>query len=249
MKIIIWMLLGIVFLARCSSTELGNSLNGIDTLDSLKNLPEYSLPQTNQKLVIAHCLTNIIRSQGHEPEDSSNPKYYSSKRNITSSLEGMVQIVPMEDQLLTNASLNEAVEFEICAAIRSGIDSFQFYYILGIDLWGAGALNQLANCVQIIIATIHPKTTMLLDFYHLFRGGNSWSALDYINASRLPVFHINDYPEIPARKQLNDSDHIFPRDGICPFNKLIPKLYYSGFRGAFSIELFNKRYWKTTDAK
>jgi len=33
--------------------------------DTLKNLPEYSLPITGQKLVIAHCMTNIIRYKGH----------------------------------------------------------------------------------------------------------------------------------------------------------------------------------------
>jgi len=36
--------------------------------DSLRNLPEYSLPLTDQKLVVAHCMTNIIRFKGHEFE-------------------------------------------------------------------------------------------------------------------------------------------------------------------------------------
>jgi len=47
-----------------------------------------------------------------------------------------------------------------------------------IELWGAGALNQLADCTQIVIATGHPKASMLLDFYHLYRGNNSWDTLD-----------------------------------------------------------------------
>jgi hypothetical protein len=42
---------------------------------SLKNLPEYSLPISNKKLVIAQCMTNIIRYKGHEIEDSCNPDY------------------------------------------------------------------------------------------------------------------------------------------------------------------------------
>ncbi|HKG07101.1 MAG TPA: hypothetical protein VKB19_11615, partial [Pedobacter sp.] len=49
--------------------------------DSLKNLAEYSLPLTSasDKLVIAHCMTNIIRFKGHPLEDSCNPDYYSAK--------------------------------------------------------------------------------------------------------------------------------------------------------------------------
>jgi len=103
--------------------------------DSLKNLPEYSLPLTSQKLVIAHCMTNIIRYKGHEFEDSCNPSYYSAKGNSTSAIGGLTQVKPMADSLLANATLDDAVEFEMRAAIRSGIDGFQFYYTLGNKGW------------------------------------------------------------------------------------------------------------------
>jgi hypothetical protein len=103
--------------------------------DSLKNLPEYSLPLTNQKLVIAHCMTNIIRFKGHPLEDSGNPDYYSPTGNITAPLGGLTQVKVMADSLLSNATLDETVEFEMRAAIRSGIDGFQFYYVLGAPDW------------------------------------------------------------------------------------------------------------------
>ena len=103
--------------------------------DSLKNLPEYSLPLLRDKLVIAHCMTNIVRFKGHEMEDSCNPKYYSPTGNISAPFGGLTQVNVMADSLLKNASLDEAVEFEMRAAIRSGIDGFQFYYILGSKSW------------------------------------------------------------------------------------------------------------------
>ncbi|TCC99531.1 endo-1,3-alpha-glucanase family glycosylhydrolase [Pedobacter hiemivivus] len=102
---------------------------------SLKNLPEYSLPLTNKKLVIAHCMTNIIRFKGHPFEDSCNPDYYSPKGNVSAPLGGLTQVKVMADSLMANASLDEAVEFEMRAAIRSGIDGFQFYYTLGSPDW------------------------------------------------------------------------------------------------------------------
>ena len=100
-------------------------------VDTLKDLPEYSLPLTNKKLVIAHCMTNIIRFQGHPFEDGCNPKYYPPTGNISASFGGYTQVKPMEDSFLANASLDKAVEFEMRAAIRSGIDGFQFYYPMG----------------------------------------------------------------------------------------------------------------------
>ena len=103
--------------------------------DTLKNLPEYSLPLSGEKLVIAHCMTNIIRFRGHPMEDSCNPDYYAAKGNISAPLGGLTQVKVMADSLLAGASLDEAVEFEMRAAIRSGIDGFQFYYILGNESW------------------------------------------------------------------------------------------------------------------
>lgn len=103
--------------------------------DSLKNLPEYSLPLTDKKLVIAHCMTNIIRFKGHEFEDSCNPEYYAPEGNVSAPLGGLSQVKVMADSLLSTASLEEAVEFEMRAAIRSGVDGFQFYYVLGATDW------------------------------------------------------------------------------------------------------------------
>lgn len=110
----------------------------IDTVyaqDSLKNLPEYSLPLTSEKLVIAHCMTNIIRFKGHPLEDSANPEFYAPKGNSSAPLGGLTQVKVMVDSLMSTRSLDEAVEFEMRAAIRSGIDGFQFYYILGAKDW------------------------------------------------------------------------------------------------------------------
>lgn len=118
-----------------------------------------------------------------------------------------------------------------------------------IELWGAGALNKLSDCAQITIATGHPKATMLLDIYHLYRGGNSWDTLDCLNGHRLPVIHMNDYPASPARETLTDAHRVFPGEGVCPYDEVISKLYLAGFRGAFSVELFNKGYWDSMDAK
>lgn len=118
-----------------------------------------------------------------------------------------------------------------------------------LELWGAGTLSQLSDTMSVAIGSGHAKASVLLDFYHLYRGGNHFDSLRLLNGKMLPVFHINDYPDVPPRTELKDSDRVFPGDGICPFNKILPLLYESGFRGGLSVELFNKRYWETMDVK
>jgi sugar phosphate isomerase/epimerase len=118
-----------------------------------------------------------------------------------------------------------------------------------LELWGGGVLNQLSDTVAITVGAAHPKASMLLDFYHLYRGGNSFESLRQINGANLQVFHINDYPAYPPQSELNDSDRVFPGDGICPFNEVLPLLHDIGFRGGLSVELFNRGYWDTMDVK
>ena len=113
-----------------------------------------------------------------------------------------------------------------------------------LELWGAGALYNLADALHIALETRHSDANLLLDFYHLYRGGNSFGSLQLLNVARLPLFHINDYPASPPREQLNDSHRVYPGDGICPFKAILPFLFDSGFRGAFSVELFNESYCK-----
>jgi hypothetical protein len=130
---------------------------GAQTLDSLKNLPEYSLPISHQKLIIAHCMTNIMRFKGHPFEDGCNPNYYLPTGNITASIGGMTQVLPMEDTLLSGACLDSAVAFEMRAAMASGIDGFQFYYPMHTYDWD-----------NIIIAYFRMAKALHLNFYFTF---------------------------------------------------------------------------------
>ncbi|WP_088340757.1 sugar phosphate isomerase/epimerase family protein [Robiginitalea sediminis] len=117
-----------------------------------------------------------------------------------------------------------------------------------LELWGMGALHKVSDCAQITIASGHPKAAMLLDIYHVHRGGNTWDTVDVLNGGRMPVIHMNDYPATPAWNELTDGDRVLPGEGSCPFGTVIPKLYHAGFRGGFSVELFNQGYWAKWDA-
>ena len=157
---------------------------------------------------------------------------------ITAALGGKYIAAPMSGVSKLDSSLNDYAQrflHVIEAGKEHGVTPL-------LELWGAGALSKLADAAYIAIATGHPDANLLLDFYHLYRGGNSFDSLHMINVAKLPVFHINDYPATPPREQLNDRDRVYPGDGICPFETVIPLLYQGGFRGTFSIELFNEEY-------
>jgi len=114
-----------------------------------------------------------------------------------------------------------------------------------LELWGfSPAISKLSEVAYVAVGAAHPNACVLLDFYHIYKGGNDFLSLGLIEASRMHCFHINDYPADPPLEKISDKDRLFPGDGICPLPKIISQLIDNGFNGTFSLELFNPEYWK-----
>ena len=114
-----------------------------------------------------------------------------------------------------------------------------------LELWGfSPTLSKLSELAYVAAGAGHPDACVLPDFYHIYKGGNDFSSLGMIEASRMHCFHINDYPAEPPIAEIADKHRVFPGDGICPLPQLIRQLVDHGFRGTFSLELFNPEYWE-----
>ncbi|MDR1385032.1 MAG: sugar phosphate isomerase/epimerase [Planctomycetaceae bacterium] len=116
-----------------------------------------------------------------------------------------------------------------------------------LELWGGSAtLSRLSDVAAIAVAAAHPQASLLLDAYHLYKGGNTWTSLSQLNGRNWHIFHLNDYPENPPRETIADKDRVFPGDGVCPIRELVTQLDEIGFHGVFSLEIFNAEYRQTT---
>ncbi len=114
-----------------------------------------------------------------------------------------------------------------------------------LELWGfSQTLGRLSEVVHVAAETAHLGSCMLLDSYHLYKGGSDFAGLRLLNGGALPVFHINDYPADPPRERIDDPDRVYPGDGVAPLGDLMRTLDAIGFRGFLSVELFNPGYWK-----
>ncbi|OYP29483.1 xylose isomerase [Rhodopirellula sp. MGV] len=113
-----------------------------------------------------------------------------------------------------------------------------------LELWGfSPTLSKLGELAYVSSEAAHPMACVLPDFYHIYKGGSDFEGLSMIEASKMHCFHINDYPAAPARESIADKHRVFPGDGICPLPKIIRMLIDHGFKGTFSLELFNQDYW------
>lgn len=133
-----------------------------------------------------------------------------------------------------------ATALEVCA-------SFGVHALL--ELWGASpTLSKLADCLAICAETGRDDAALLLDAYHLYRGGNSFAGLNLVSGNAMPIFHMNDYPAELAREKLTDGDRVFPGDGVAPLRSILEILYKNGFNGVLSLELFNRKYTESMSA-
>jgi sugar phosphate isomerase/epimerase len=118
-----------------------------------------------------------------------------------------------------------------------------------LEIWGsAQTLGRAGEAALVAMHTGHPKACLLLDAYHMYKGGSPFDCLKLLNGAAMTNFHINDYPADPPREEINDSHRVYPGDGICPLTDVLQTLYETGFRGVLSLELFNRTYWEEYDA-
>jgi len=118
-----------------------------------------------------------------------------------------------------------------------------------VEIWGPSKnLSRLGEAVFVAVESGHPDACVLPDIYHIYRGGSAFDGLGLLDGDAIACFHFNDYPGTPPRKELNDSDRVYPGDGVAPWKEIIANLNRIGFSGAVSLELFNRSYWEQ-DAK
>ncbi len=114
-----------------------------------------------------------------------------------------------------------------------------------LEVWGFSKnLSRISEVMFVAGETGHAKACLLLDIYHIYRGGSDFNALNLFSDDALQVFHVNDYPDAPPRGELNDSHRVYPGDGIAPMSQILNAIGGHGRSVTLSLELFNKDYWK-----
>jgi len=114
-----------------------------------------------------------------------------------------------------------------------------------LEIWGSSkTLSRPGEAVLVAVESGHPDACLLFDAYHVYKSGSSFTGLKLLNGAAMHNFHINDYPADPPRETIGDGDRVYPGDGVAPLPSILRDLYATGFRGALSLELFNRSYWE-----
>lgn len=106
------------------------------------------------------------------------------------------------------------------------------------------SVYQLEQAVAIAQQAGHPDACIVLDPFHLYRGGSGFGGVKFLRGTNIAICHFNDSPFDPPRFAQSDADRVYPGDGILPLKEMLRDLEALGYKGYLSIELFNPNYWR-----
>jgi len=113
-----------------------------------------------------------------------------------------------------------------------------------LELWGFSKnLSRVGELLYVAVESGHPSARVLMDVYHLHKGGSGMDSVKDVGKPLIEIFHINDYPDTPPRETIADSDRIYPGDGVAPLKPLLASLKNPDKPVILSFEVFNKTYY------
>lgn len=139
--------------------------------------------------------------------------------------------------------------FQVAARYRAVLElGRRLEVVPQLEIWGsAQTLGTVGEAALVAAEANHPDACLLLDVYHIYKGSGRFEGLRILSGAAMHVLHINDYPAQPPRAEITDAQRVYPGDGIAPLDFVLRTLYETGFRGALSLELFNRDYWQQAD--
>jgi 2-keto-myo-inositol isomerase len=114
-----------------------------------------------------------------------------------------------------------------------------------VEMWGSSHnLKKISQVLYVATESEHKNALVLLDAFHIYKGGSSLESLPFVGKSAIEVFHINDYPAGIAPEKVSEPDRIFPGDGIAPLKQILQIIKNPDKPVVISLEVFNESYYK-----
>ena len=104
--------------------------------------------------------------------------------------------------------------------------------------------HTIESALEVIQLAAHPAGTMVVDPFHIFRGGGSLESLTNVTGDQIAIAHFNDAPAKPRREEQHDRDRVWPGDGHLNLRRYCALLRQIGYTRWLSLELFSEELWK-----
>ncbi|MDB5032642.1 MAG: sugar phosphate isomerase/epimerase [Mucilaginibacter sp.] len=113
-----------------------------------------------------------------------------------------------------------------------------------IEMWGSSQnLKKISQVLYVATESEHKNALVLLDAFHIYKGGSSLDSLPFVGKTAIEVFHVNDYPAAIAPAKISEPDRVYPGDGIAPLKQILQIIKNPEKPVIISLEVFNQSYY------
>lgn len=113
-----------------------------------------------------------------------------------------------------------------------------------LEMWGFSKnLSRVSDVLYVAMESGHKSAKVLLDVFHLYKGGSPLDTLSLMRPSAIDILHVNDYPAQLSPDAITDADRIYPGDGVAPLKRILQILHKQEQPLIISTEVFNKAYY------
>ena len=113
-----------------------------------------------------------------------------------------------------------------------------------LEMWGFSKnLSRVSEVLYVAMESGHPSAKVLLDVFHLYKGGSPLDTLSMMRPSATDILHVNDYPAHLSPDAITDADRIYPGDGVAPLKRILQTLHKPDKPLIISTEVFNINYY------
>lgn len=114
-----------------------------------------------------------------------------------------------------------------------------------LEMWGGSHnLKKISDVLYVAAASEHKNASVLIDSFHIYKGGSSLNSLPLVGKSAIEVFHINDYPAGISPEKISEPDRVYPGDGAAPLKEMLQIIKNPEKPIVLSLEVFNESYYK-----
>lgn len=116
---------------------------------------------------------------------------------------------------------------------------------IGLEYIGSpeAMIKTLDEALELLSAINKDNVGLVIDTFAFYANNSRASDIRRIRPDDLLLVHLNDSNAVRGDVVLEESNRIFPGDGVIPFDEIIPEFLKIGYNGVYSIELINPDIW------
>jgi sugar phosphate isomerase/epimerase len=115
---------------------------------------------------------------------------------------------------------------------------------LAVEFNWSPVVKSLRSAAAVTEAADHPRVGILFDPAHYHCTSSKFEDLTPAVVRRVRHVHVDDMRDKPGELSNCNADRVLPGEGTLDLRRLLSRLEEHGYRGAFSIEMFNEELWK-----